>query len=386
MKFDLQIIDSKHMDVLTKKENEITIIITEMTQRIADLKKLLDSKDVSLIFAYKSRNAEFKRSPKFKVSLPAFTSHKINKEEICKRFGFLTFSNKTKKHDYSTDLSETKLSLLERSIIDKPRVIKHIYTETKLLNSVSCLYDENIWVSGNDNAIRLYSLSGKKVKSITTTSRKKPEDIAVTKSGDLINADKDDRTVNLEKNGLIQTAIRLKGWKPRGVCCTFSGDLLVAMDIDDKKEAKVVRYADFTEKQTVQYDDKGEPLLHKYIRENLNICVSNFVVVVVNQAGNRRFTYTGRPFHTKKPFCSFGIATYSKGRILIADFNSTWIHILDQDGLFLRFIDNCHLSSLYGLCEDTSDNLFVTGLRTNLLKKIQYYIYTICSSTSFMYI
>lgn len=96
MKFDLQIIDSKHMDVLTKKENEITIIITEMTQRIADLKKLLDSKDVSLIFAYKSRNAEFKRSPKFKVSLPEFTSHKINKEEICKRFGFLTFSNKTK--------------------------------------------------------------------------------------------------------------------------------------------------------------------------------------------------------------------------------------------------------------------------------------------------
>lgn len=51
MKFDLQIIDSKHMDVLTKKENEITNIITEMTQRIAELKKLLDSKDVSLIFA-----------------------------------------------------------------------------------------------------------------------------------------------------------------------------------------------------------------------------------------------------------------------------------------------------------------------------------------------
>lgn len=112
MKFDLQIIHSKHMDNLTKKENEITNIITEMTQRIADLKKLLDSKDVSLIFAYKATNAEFKRSPpEFKVSLPAFTSHKINKEDIYKQFGFLsTSSNKNKKHNCSTGLSKTKLS------------------------------------------------------------------------------------------------------------------------------------------------------------------------------------------------------------------------------------------------------------------------------------
>lgn len=180
MKFDLQIIDSKHMDVLTKKENEITNIITEMTQRIADLKKLLDSKDVSLIFAYKSRNAEFKRSPlKFKVSLPAFTSHKVNKEDIYKQFGFLsTSSNKSKKHNCSTDLSKTELSPSGRSIIGKPRVIECIYAETRFLTSVSCLYDENIWVSGDQNTIRLYSLSGKLVKSITTTSRRKPEDIS----------------------------------------------------------------------------------------------------------------------------------------------------------------------------------------------------------------
>ncbi|XP_065925004.1 tripartite motif-containing protein 3-like [Magallana gigas] len=278
------------------------------------------------------------------------------------------------------------------SLMDEPQVITEIDTYYGLLIGITCLNDTEVWTRGNGKIMRLYNLHGKQVKSIETKSGNDPGDITVTRNGDLVYADNKDRTVNIVKNKTIEMVIKLRKWKPDRVCSTSCGDLLVFMVSDDDKQAKVVRYSGSTEKQTIQYSDKRQPLLPsgdtniKHICENRNqdVCVSDYdagAVVVFDQAGEFRFRYTGPPPITKESACSdpykrtflpAGITTDSQSRILIVNYHDQFIHIIDTDGRFLRYIDNCKFCAPWGLCVDSKDNLFVAERGTRKLKKIRY--------------
>eukprot|EP00105_Crassostrea_gigas_P002353 XP_011414853.1 PREDICTED: tripartite motif-containing protein 3 [Crassostrea gigas] len=379
LKADLDEMNSKHLAVLKKQEDEIKRRISEIIQSMKNLKKI-ESGEFKLISSFKSGNAEFREMPfDQNVSLPMFIPNRINKKQLYSLIGFL--SDHTTKYAGAQSLRQVSPQK------DEPRVIAEIrteYNDANELRSISCRDDGDFWAGGSDNIMRLYNLQGEMIKSIQTLSREMPFAIVITRSGYLAYTDKNDRTVNIVKETRIETAIILRGWRPLDLCSTSSDGLLVIMESDDYKQTKIARYCGSTEKQIIQFDDKGEPLyspsgFSKNISENINldICVSDYkarAVVVVNQAGKLRFTYTGPSYTTARgPFNPKGITTDSKGWILTADPNNRCIHILDQDGQFLRYINNCDLQDPSSLSVDSRDNLFVAQCSTGTVKKIQYH-------------
>nr|XP_022308570.1 uncharacterized protein LOC111114522 [Crassostrea virginica] len=394
---EIEAMDEQHLAAITTQEDVINKALHEIKQVILDLQKLLDSDDVCLVSEYTSRNEEFRSLPaQFQVTLPTFSPQEINREQLYQQLGSLSqllitypltdeVVKTTEEHGSLKKSPGAVSSPQTRLLSDKPRILTHIPTGYNYLYDVSCLSDEEIWTSGNDKIMKLYNLNGELLKSVQTKSGKEPQDIAVTRSGGLVYADYRDRSINLVSGTQIQTLIKLRGWTPLSLCSTASGDLLVTMISDDEKQTKVVRYSGSTEKQTIQWDDQGKPLYSpnyinniKYLSENrnLDICVADYTaraVVVVSAAGKLRFRYTGPPSTPGESFLPYAITTDSQANILTSDHNNHRIHIIDQDGLFLRFLHNCGLQRPWGLCVDSRDNLFVAEVNTGKVKKIMYY-------------
>ncbi|XP_078335050.1 uncharacterized protein LOC144625990 [Crassostrea virginica] len=367
MKSEIDDMDAQHKAVIDRQEYAINRTIPEITQVILNLKRLLDTTDVCLVSEYTSRTEEFTSLPaQFQVTLPTFTPQEINREQIHQQIG---------------SLSELAITFL----LDEPQIITYIMTGFSVLSnrlhSVSCLSDTELWTTGyNDSILRLYSLQGELLRSVQSKSRNMQEGIAMTRSGGLVYSDPEERSINLVKGTQIQKLITLRGWIPLCLCSTSSGDLLVTMDSDDNKQTKVVRYSSSTEKQIIQWDDKGKPLYtsgyFKFISENrnLDICVADHdagAVVVVSAAGKLRFRYTGPLSTPRESFHPCGITTDSRANILTSEINHR-IHIIDHGGHFLRLIHNCGLQSPRGLCVDSRDNLFVVESFTGEVKKLQY--------------
>uniref|UniRef100_K1PTE1 Tripartite motif-containing protein 3 n=1 Tax=Magallana gigas TaxID=29159 RepID=K1PTE1_MAGGI len=381
MKTEISEIKVKHRDILQKHLNEIKQIQSLIKQTLRAINEIEKSTEVSPTIAYSSKIREFsKLPPKIQVALPTFIPKPIDREKLYSLFGQITpLSTATEGKVLSLNQHKTSV----RELLDEPEIVTTIQTGYEYLRNITCLNEDSIWTSGETNDIKCFNIKGSLLQTIWKQSGKFPGDIAVDSDGDLLYISGATGIVNKVKYGQTVELIRLLEWTPIKLCVTSTGDLLVTMFSDDETESKVVRYLDSTEKQTIQFDDEGKPLysgngMIKYITENRNhdICVADCgagALVVVNQDGKLRWRYTGHPSVTKKKtFKPWAITTDSQSLILTTDRENQCVHILDQNGQFLRYIDNCDLRDLSGLCVDNDDNLFVCEYYKGNVKKIKY--------------
>lgn len=365
---------SKHISTLEKQEISIAKKMSKLDRHILKLKQLLDTSNEFIASEYESKNSKFNRMPSRKIiPLLKFVPNRIDENNLHQHFGFLTFSAVTQDKDGF---------IITKPSAHKPEIIKTITTGRKGgISSIEWCSNSEVWTTWG-KIMKLRNLNGELLKSIETKSGYNVGNVTTTKKGYLVYSDPDSKTINRMKKKNIKEVITLHGWTPCSVCSTSLDGLLVTMISNDKKQSKVIRYTDgFEESLTAQFDDKGVPLYSKsskkFVSENknLDICVADrgsLAVVVVNQTGRLRFRYTGSPSTIKTSLKPDGIATDSHSQILTADSLNKRIHILDQDGHFLRYIavdkSDCPLS----LCVDTKNTLFVAGKKSGEIKMITY--------------
>lgn len=259
LKSDFDEIDNKIQAFLNKQSNEITQELSQITKRITSLKKILKSNDFSLILEYISNKTEFRKlPPKHTVSLPSFTSKKIDMETIYKLFGSLSaITTNTKEQGYAFEFLKT----FKNPFANESVIVTEITTECLGIRNVSCLSNGQMWAcSYQENVIRLYNLKSELQMTITTKSGNRRSNIAMTENEDLVYTDDSDGTINIARGNKIQPLIKIRGWKPCSICTSTTGELLAFIVSDDNKQSKVVCYSGSTEKQSIEYDDKGQHL------------------------------------------------------------------------------------------------------------------------------
>jgi hypothetical protein len=366
---------------LNSNQSKIKRQIPNMTQTVQQNKDILKSNNVSAVTGYQSKLEEYRNMPAdVGVKLPSLKFSTVQGKELSLELA-----------DVKASLTQTTLSSLTKEashlslqeLLEQVKLITSIPTGVIPIGSVACVGVDEAWVSGTDKTIKRVDVHGSVRDTVTTTCENKPNGITVTRQGELVYSDGPNRTVNIVRRGKITKLITTpRGWKPDRLCYTKSGDILVSMYTPDFNKTKLVRYQGQIVIQEIDKNEDGEPIYKGgktglYVVENNNgdVCASDTnacTVVVVNKSGRFRFRYDGTPARREEPFYPVHIVTDSMSQIIVADYNNDCLHILDQNGQFLRCVDNCGLNYSYGLSVDSEGRLWVGLEKSGKVKVIQY--------------
>ncbi|XP_062604662.1 uncharacterized protein LOC134266439 [Saccostrea cucullata] len=360
-----------HQSMLQNSGTKLTLI----TQRN---KEILESNKVSDATGYKQKVKKIVFPMEFDVKIPSLKFKACPGSELNIELG-----------EYKATLTQTSIStlteensiLIARKSLDK--VVASISSGIKPLGPIICIGTHEAWARGQDKFIRRIDLRGSLKSRIATQCKLYPNDISVTKQGELIYSDYDSRTVNIVTKGKIETLITLpRGWYPGGLCFSRSGGILISMGNLDKSHNKIVRYLGGAAAKEIDKDEHNQHYFKSgnygvYVEENINgdICASDMnakKVLVFDKRGIIRFRYHGSPSRRIKPFFPACIATDSLSQIIVTDVNNDCLHLLDENGHFLRCVDSCGLLSPIGLSVDSEGRLWVGCQESGDIKVIKY--------------
>ncbi|XP_065929646.1 uncharacterized protein [Magallana gigas] len=242
---------------------------------------------------------------------------------------------------------------------------------------ISCVTSDRVWVSDRYN-LMLTNTTGDPLHRVEYSCRGKGLH-TVNSESELIYIDRNYNINKLSKDMKTTTTFIERTdstWEPWCVYWSPStGDLLVGMRYIHTKTGKVTRYNQSGQlTQTIQHDDTGRELYSEpnYITENNNgdVVVSypdyeSGAVVVTERGGRHRFSYTGPPSGSGLRPC--GICTDALSHILVCDYKTKTVQMLDKDGQFLSHLltESLEMGEPWGLSYDVNTHRLWVGSGNN---------------------
>ena len=152
--------------------------------------------------------------------------------------------------------------------------------------------------------------------------------------------------------------------------------------IDGNTLQIISRYRGLKIVQEIEIDEQGKRIFEPnsselYLSENNNgdISVSDTetkFLIVLDRTGQVRFRYDGTPARSKQRFNPGCIVTDCLGQIIVTDSNNECLHILDQNGQFLKCLVGCSLEKPFGLSVDGLGRLWVGSSSSGKVRVIEY--------------
>ncbi|XP_078323006.1 uncharacterized protein LOC111127213 [Crassostrea virginica] len=240
--------------------------------------------------------------------------------------------------------------------------------------------DKKVWMGGQSRELKLFDLQGHLHRTVTITCT---GNYISLYNKQVVFSDNLNKAVRrVSDDDTLSTLFETKDWNPFGITDTSSGDLLLCLRKDD--QSKVVRYnSTGTVLQEIQYDSQCQPLyqLAWYITENVNgdVIVTDLkknLVIAVDRLGVYRYSYGGkmRALGVSKNIDVCSVASDSIGHVIITDFQGDKIHMLSQDGNFLRYIipHGMEIKFPRALCILDNDKIIVGECISGLAKIIKF--------------
>ncbi|XP_052682110.1 uncharacterized protein LOC128162773 [Crassostrea angulata] len=330
-----------------------------------------------------------------KPVFPEFTAGLYSKEDVAKLLGRITVpvTKPEKRKIKSMEAASTQLKLIqkqgkqveEKSEVKQTLSLSSFVTKVREykvpgvheLRHVSLNKSGRLWISDGSGDLVQTDPQGNQLQKIRNSGGVYGYH-TFTQDGDLIYTNQYNKVINrITLDNTITEFIKTRDWEPISIYSShINGDILVGMIQEGK--GKVTRYNKTgKEIQNIQRDTKGQELYTypSYITENINgdVCTSDYithVVVVVNKSGKHRFSYTGQG----RMFNPRGLCTDLLGHILVCDYSSGTVDLLNQNGQFLCLLltQQQGIEEPYSVCLDNENHLIVGQKHNNTATVYKY--------------